>query len=130
MTQKKDLPPAVRARLLVRSASLVTSFYALWVFSGTLRSGSADRYSLPFVIALVATAVTCAAAWRYEANASLALIGCALLLGLTAAYSLAGPALAQGQPPPSYALVGLLWALPFVIFGLLFRAVARASARP
>ncbi len=128
-TGKPTMTPTARARMLVRSASLVMSVYCLWGISSYLIAGNVYPHSIPFVVMLIATAATCVAAWRWERTAGLALILCGVLLGLASAYSIAALSLAQGDGVPPQAVFGLLWAVPFVIFGLLFRAVSAPSIR-
>lgn len=119
-----------RTRLIVRLSSLILSLLIIWSVMDVVRSGNMHPVNLPFQIALIAVAVASLASWRWERAGGLALIICGLALGLAVALTIAIASSLGGNPMPLQALAGLAWAVPFVIFGLLFRSVAHASLPP
>jgi hypothetical protein len=119
-----------RTRLIVRLSSLILSLLIIWSVLDVVRSGNIHPINLPFQIALIAVAVASLASWRWERAGGLALILCGVALGLAVALTIAIASSVAGNPMPLQALAGLAWAVPFVIFGLLFRSVATAGIQP
>lgn len=118
-----------RTRMVVRLASLLLSlFFLLNIVQDTL-SGKLHSMNLPFIVAFFPVTIACIAAWRWERQGGTAVILTGLLLGFAASFVIASAAAYQGIAMPYQTLAGLTWALPYVIFGVLFRAIAQREAK-
>lgn len=118
-----------RIRMIVRLSSLVLAlFFAVNVVRDVL-AGNVHPLSLPFATALVAAFIACLAAWRWERAGGLAVVVCGLAVGLTASLTIAAAGAYVGRDLTPQAVAGLVWALPFVLFGVAFRALAAADTR-
>jgi hypothetical protein len=118
-----------RVRMVVRLASLLLSLFFLWNVAAVTLTGQLHIVNLPFTLALALVAIACIAAWRWERAGGLAVIISGIVVGLSASVTIAAAGAYIGVDLTPQAIAGLIWALPFVIFGLLFRALAAREAR-
>jgi hypothetical protein len=114
-----------RTRIFVRMAGTLLSFFMLF----TLRDVLSPNYQInasaaPFYLFLAVTSVSILSALRWERAGGLMTMGGSVGMGLYIGSFIAF----LGRPDFSFIgafLVGILWMLPFVIFGALFYRLGR-----
>ncbi len=121
-----------RARNLTRAASLVVAFFVNWTLLAIWLKPDFNLWSqsVPYVVTLFITNLFLLVAWRWERmGACLILLG-AVAVGVTVAYSMFVTASIQNVDIPAFIilLVAAAWALPYILFGLLFLNFSRREA--
>jgi hypothetical protein len=104
-------------------------FFLYHLIRDTL-AGMLHPVNTPFMLAFIPVTIACIAAWHWERQGGTAVILTGLLLGLVASLTITIGARMIGADLTLQAIAGLVWALPYVIFGILFRAVAQREAQP
>lgn len=114
-----------RVRTVLRWSSLALNAFCLWSISAYVASGNLYPTMTPFVVVFVLVTLACLAAWRWENAGGLAVIVLGVALGLASSYGIGAAAAEYGRSMPAQTIAGLVWAVPYIIFGLIFRALAQ-----
>jgi hypothetical protein len=121
------LPPAwrevQRARQLVRVSSLLINIAFLLMVIPSLPH--LPRHSIPAHVVLVFMPVISIIAWRWERQGGILLLAGAALLTAAVAYAMS----VIGVSLLAMLMAGIIWAIPFAVFGWLFYRIGHQAAR-